>query len=590
MPNSGGLAGLFAGENDAAEWGKQVYAMGVWMTNLSFVIKGADFSGFEAFATNTQKIIDMCSSIDNTGGMWADFFGDNEPDEWGRQVYSMARSMVNVSKMITGISFDSFTPFSTGTQAIVDMCSGIENSGGALGALVGENDPDVWGQAVYTMARHLKNTALNIAGVDFTVFDAFSTGVQPMITISNDMLNANPMYDVDIDSWSTKLDALGAAVASFDEAISAVSSPAQIISVSRAIPAIKDALEIIADFKGKGEGASEFAAALEELATVGIDNFISAFQNVSQVTSAVKGFLTAAINTMKGFYKQFTTAGETSGKNYVDALRKQTSNAKNAAQALANAAVQALTAEYGRFYGAGTQSANQYAQGLSTGVAAATNAARTMAQGAANNMDPKDENGTSLFYKAGANAATGFINGIKSKLSDAQAAGREIANAAKNAASKALQEKSPSRVMFGIGSYAGEGFVLGLQSWLDSSSGAGTDLAKAVNDAVSDFEMDDIVITPLVDLSNVMESAEIINSMFNSALSATSSRTSAVIASANMAKAYNSNKEIQNEQQKYGNTYNFVQNNNSPKALSRIDIYRDTKNLMKQYREAVEAT
>lgn len=142
--------------------------------------------------------------------------------------------------------------------------------------------------------------------------------------------------------------------------------------------------------------------------------------------------------------------------------------------------------------------------------------------------------------------------------------------------------------MYGIGSYAGEGFVLGLQSWLDKSSGAGTGLAKAVNDAVSDFEMDDIVITPLVDLSNVMESADLINAMFNSALSSTSSRTSAVIASANAANAYNSNSNIQNGQPKYGNTYNFVQNNNSPKALSRVDIYRDTKNLMKQYREAVE--
>ena len=29
------------------------------------------------------------------------------------------------------------------------------------------------------------------------------------------------------------------------------------------------------------------------------------------------------------------------------------------------------------------------------------------------------------------------------------------------------------------------------------------------------------------------------------------------------------------------NTYNFVQNNNSPKALSRLEIYRQTKNLIK---------
>ena len=37
--------------------------------------------------------------------------------------------------------------------------------------------------------------------------------------------------------------------------------------------------------------------------------------------------------------------------------------------------------------------------------------------------------------------------------------------------------------------------------------------------------------------------------------------------------------EIQNG--RFGNNYTFVQNNNSPKALSRIDIYRDTRNVLK---------
>ena len=590
MPNSGGLLGGILGENDADEWGKKMYAMGVWMTNLSYTIRGADFSNFKPFATNTKALVDMSNDIGNSGGVWAKFWGDNDPDVWGQKVYGMARSLVNVSKMITGIPFDAFPTFATATQTIVDMCGNIENSGGALAALVGENDPDVWGQAVYTMARHLKNTAMNIAGVDFSVFAPFSEAVQPMIDVSNNMLNANPMYEVDIETWAQKLVAVGQAVADYEKAIASVTSTSQIISVSRAIPAIKDALTIISGFKGQGEGVQDFATALETLATTGIDNFIAAFKNVGEVTAAVKGFVDAAIKALEGYYKKFTTAGETSAKNYVEAIRKQTSNAKNAANALVNAAVSALTSAYGRFYGAGTQSASQYAQGLSSGVSAATSAAASLASAASSAMNPTDENGTSLFQKAGANAAAGFIEGIKSKLSDAASAGRQIANAAKDAAAKALQEHSPSKVMYGIGSYAGEGFVLGLQSWLDKSSGAGTGLAKAVNDAVSDFEMDDIVITPIVDLSNVMESADLINAMFNSALSSTSSRTSAVLASTNVGNAYNSNSNIQNGQPKYGNTYNFVQNNNSPKALSRVDIYRDTQNLMRQYREAVEAT
>ena len=34
-------------------------------------------------------------------------------------------------------------------------------------------------------------------------------------------------------------------------------------------------------------------------------------------------------------------------------------------------------------------------------------------------------------------------------------------------------------------------------------------------------------------------------------------------------------------QEKAGNTYNFYQTNNSPKALSRLDIYRQSKNALR---------
>lgn len=57
-------------------------------------------------------------------------------------------------------------------------------------------------------------------------------------------------------------------------------------------------------------------------------------------------------------------------------------------------------------------------------------------------------------------------------------------------------------------------------------------------------------------------------------------------------KASKTSGEIQNQGQKVstdkGNSYQFVQNNYSPKALSRIDIYRDTKNQFAQFKEATD--
>ena len=97
----------------------------------------------------------------------------------------------------------------------------------------------------------------------------------------------------------------------------------------------------------------------------------------------------------------------------------------------------------------------------------------------------------------------------------------------------------------------------------------------------------DPVITPMVDLTNVLSAADQINALFSSALMNTNANVG-TISKAVAATQTNSNKNNQNEESSYGNTYNFVQNNTSPKALSRIEIYRDSRNLFRQYREAVE--
>jgi hypothetical protein len=589
IPNSGGLAGVFAGNNDADEWGRQVYAMGVWMTNLSYTIRGVDFSNFPSFATNTQALIDMCATIANSGGVAADWLGDNKPDEWGSQVYSLGRSMVNLSKMITGVVFDSFEPFATAVQCIVDMCGDIENSGGALGALAGNNDPDTWGQKVYSMARHLKNTVMNIAGVDFSVLKPFSENIQYAVAASNEMIGLNPMYEVDVDTWATKLESLGWAISKYEASIQNISDISKLISVSRAIPSLKDALESLQGFVGKTKGIDNFSAALERLAQVGIDNFITAFAQTEQVASAIQGFMDASIGEIEKYYKRFSTAGEESGKNYVKGLSSQNKNAIDAAKKLALSAINALTSMYYRFKNIGQMSATNYASGLQMGATQAATAAMAMASAAANNMNPVDDKGVSLFYKQGVNAAEGYLKGLQSKLSDIKKVGAEMAKAAESGTSKQQQSKSPAKKFIKQGGYAGEGYVIGILQWAKDAYDAGKELAKVANAGVEDLLITDPVIKPLVDLSNVSESADLINSMFNSAIEATSSRTSAVITSANASSSNNSSNGFQNGQQMYGNNYTFVQNNNSPKALSRVDIYRQTNRQFQQFREVVDS-
>ena len=77
-------------------------------------------------------------------------------------------------------------------------------------------------------------------------------------------------------------------------------------------------------------------------------------------------------------------------------------------------------------------------------------------------------------------------------------------------------------------------------------------------------------IRPVLDLSNVSKGA--------GKLTALTSRTQAMKISAGMNRESGGTNQNGNDKTSVSNNYNFTQNNYSPKSLSRIDIYRQTKN------------
>lgn len=185
------------------------------------------------------------------------------------------------------------------------------------------------------------------------------------------------------------------------------------------------------------------------------------------------------------------------------------------------------------------------------------------------------------FKSAGSYLVDGFCNGISENTWKAEAKARAMAAAAAEAAEDELDEHSPSKRFYGIGDFAGIGFINALIDNVSKAGKAGREIAKSsidgLNDVISriadyvDADMDvQPTIRPVLDLSAVEAGTGRLNTLF--------SRNQALSVSTGMNERV-SEMEVQNgESSSAGNTYQFTQNNYSPKALSRIDIYRQTKN------------
>jgi hypothetical protein len=104
------------------------------------------------------------------------------------------------------------------------------------------------------------------------------------------------------------------------------------------------------------------------------------------------------------------------------------------------------------------------------------------------------------------------------------------------------------------------------------------------------FTDEDLVIRPSVDLSNVESSMDKIATMFNTALDKAGIDISGTASVVTQAKATAKAEEEKQKTQKPGDTnITFNQTNNSPKALDRYTIYRQTRNQLKQIKEVARA-
>ena len=192
----------------------------------------------------------------------------------------------------------------------------------------------------------------------------------------------------------------------------------------------------------------------------------------------------------------------------------------------------------------------------------------------------------------GKNLIAGFINGVKAKAQDLINAAKGVVEDAIEGAKALLGIKSPSRVFKQIGIYCDEGMIIGLNSMAGAvskaSEGVGEGAINAVSNTIAniaDVINNDIdaepTIRPVLDLSNVTSGVRQIDAAF--------SRTQALSISASRSQRED---EIQNGEaatSSGGNTYQFTQNNYSPKALSRVEIYRQTKNQFSAMERMVES-
>lgn len=656
MPNTGGLVSFFAGENDMTVFGKQLVPFGEAMRQFGDAITGLDANAVTEAAIAGKAMAEMATTIPNSGGVVGFFAGENDMGEFGKQLVPFGEAMKAFGDAVRGLEADAIVNSATAGKALVELADTVPNTGGVVAFFTGNNDVDTFGEKLVPFGEAMKAYSEAIMGMDSAAITNSATAGKALVELANTIPNTGGLVswftgDNDLGSFGDSLVQFGSGIKSYSDSISGIDTgimSSVITQVNRLVEMAKGMAEL------DTSGMSGFSTALIQLGNNGIDGFINAFTDASgRVTSAATSMLTTFINaanaqkgnltstfttmmqavltTLTNYQTQFNTAGSTLMTKFISGIKSQDGNTKTAITNIISGCITAINNKQTQFNTAGAnlmikliagvkskdyETRNAFVNILSSCLTAIANkypefqnaGMQCMIKFIAGVKEKAEEVKTAFtgnlnasvtairdyhdqFKQAGAYLVEGFADGISENTYRAEAKARAMARAAAEAAEDELDEHSPSRVGYHIGDFFGLGFVNAIGTYAvkaynasaemadSAKTGLGNAIAK-VKDMIDNGVDGQPMIRPILDLSDVEEKSHRLNTLF--------SRSQALTVSTGIAAARGRNLQNEDTNPNTGNSYNFTQNNYSPKALSRTEIYRQTKNQFSAMERMVE--
>lgn len=403
-------------------------------------------------------------------------------------------------------------------------------------------------------------------------------------------------------------------------------------NISASVTAVGSLSKVMGGMPAEYGGVTAFQQAVSTLAATSFMSLVRAIQNAnSSISTGLSDLntalstgtttLTGSVNALNSAFRGINLSGDLSSQMSAaaSAANSGANQIRSALNALAtwlsgfasiwqasftpiigatrtglNLVAQAISSYNGRFSQEGRSLANSLGSGMRSGIGNLSgifnNALSAAVDGA------RAYRGS--FESAGSYLAAGLAVGI-SRNSDAvsRAAADAVSNAVE-AAREAGEIYSPSRVMAKVGMW----FDKGLENGIADNVGGVVRAAKTmmtssidvVDSSLSNIGKIDIpefdvnpTITPVMDLSVVEGQAAYLNSMLSDTVGIgySSKMIGKITAIPRQRDVGHVVESVEKTPQQIINNYDFTQNNTSPKALSRYDIYKQTRTQFRQFEQ-----
>ena len=452
-----------------------------FMVNLTPFIIGAkmiDASVLENVGT-LAKVILLLTAADIVNGIASFISGGSSLADFAEQLVPFGEGMKKYAAAVSGINASDIQASANAAKAISDVANTLPKSGGLAQLIFGGNDLGDFATKLTDFGSALKGygeavTGLNVEGIANSVIVAKGL---------SDVANALPETGVmqtlfgskNISSFGDKIAKFGESMKKYSESVSGI-NPTSIIASTTSF---KSLVSLAKESEGVDFGnLKSLGKNLKSISKSAVDKFISAFSDSSsKVSSAGSKMIDSLIKGVESKESLLVGVGKNMASKFASGISQNTKAIKDSFSAVLKAAISLIKSYY------------------------------------------------SQFREAGKYAVDGFADGISANTYKARAKAKAMADAASEAAAKALDERSPSKVFYGIGDYAGVAFVNALKDHTTKAYKASFEMASKAKSGLSDAiaKISDVInsdidtqptIRPVLDLSDVRAGASSISGMF----------------------------------------------------------------------------
>lgn len=490
LPNSGGVLGFFSGENDMETFGEQLIPFGKAMMDFSNTVKGLDADVVVNAATAGKAIAEMASTLPNSGGVVGFFAGENDMNTFGEQLVPFGKAMMDFSLAVKGLDADTIVNSATAGKVLVELANTVPNSGGVVGFFAGENDIDTFGKQLVPFGRAMKSYSDEVAGIDAGAITNSATAGKALVELANTLPNTGGVVswftgDNDIGDFGERLIEFGKNFSAYSDYMKNVDSgivtatanaASAIVELEKSLPESggwfsddTSLAEFGEDIESFGSYFSSFYSHISKVSVSSLTgviremgNLISLSKDMNGInTSGMSGFGKAlgdlgesGINEFLKVFKDATSKVETSAKSLITSFISGISTGKEAITTsmtiLVTNAVNAVHNRYSDFYNTGKYMVEGFANGINSNSFMASAKASEMAKAAvdAANTELGVHSPSRVFAQIGGYVVSGFANGINSNKGKAADSTKGLAKVGVDAAKAVLKSLKGSDSVF----------------------------------------------------------------------------------------------------------------------------------------------